>query len=107
MSKGLGRIERRIIHYFTDISTTATIEELCSIAYSRSGYFVTPDWRLTRSQEVSVRRALKRLQAEGYPLDIIRLEGRGRPWIVSWYPRLWKQQVRARSKCALRAKGSA
>lgn len=87
MSKGLGRIELTILEYFISAAPrkVADVKTLCARIYG-SLWFDAPGYAVTRRHEVALRRALKRLKAKGYPLELIRFHGgfRGRPQMVLW-----------------------
>jgi hypothetical protein len=84
MSRGIGRIERAIIETFARREKVSDLVRLAHAAYVNPYFWTNPDWRPTRAQLVAVRRALKRLQDTGYPVEPIRINLPGRPMIVLW-----------------------
>jgi len=95
MSRGIGQVERRIIKYFVEAhgGRWANIKTLAHAAYVSPYFYCGNDPKPTRAQLVAVRRALKRLEAKGYPLSVeVRLGAtRGRPALVLWRGRQFRR----------------
>jgi hypothetical protein len=82
----IGHVERAIIEHFVvhARSKCSNIAELAHTAYVRPYFYLPSDPAPTRAQLVAVTRALKRLQAKGYPLHLTRIYLSGRPMLVLW-----------------------
>jgi hypothetical protein len=102
MSRGIGHVERAIVEYFASASAERNrkcvdIETLAHAAYVSRHFHISSDWRPTRAQLVAVRRAVKRLQDMGYPVNPFRVEraAQGRPMIVQWtgHNRYWWRKL--------------
>lgn len=103
MSKGLGRIERRILRYFMEENRGASIEHLCEAVYRSA---VSADFfrrvfhrypKVTRKEQMALSRALRGLVAKGYPIGFHRLSMvRGRPMIAWWLEnrRVWRRKLK-------------
>jgi hypothetical protein len=86
MSRGIGRIERAILEHFVVHrgEKCTSIAALAHAAYCCHDFHWDDEPKPTHAQVVAVRRALKRLQAQGYPLELMRTYISGRPLSVLW-----------------------